>query len=270
MDRNNEVIHLIIDRSFYQDLSIVEILRENSCIESLSKEFRKEVDFSYYSEEQKITDIAGVISNQTFTDKEENSLFYQSDRKFIKNKPAGNESLSKVFEFNPNIPTIANKDLHHATCRINFIKQVYAQHNFNKVVKENLSYKTLLEFHSQYKYVLMAHNEQDYHCLGWLLADAKRINCERLSEQYFTGFMQTLKNPIGRRNHYNSILHLFGFLKRNLDQPEQQKFSRILDRYLSKEVELSAPIALLNIYINQYGKEYIQGQRYLEPYFNGK
>lgn len=171
-----------------------------------------------------------------------------------------------LMEQYPHLPIEEEGRLHDHPLRENFIERVYAHHHFRTQVAENPSYSALIEFHSQYKYVLMAHNQQAYRELGRMLAESSKEDINEVVEMYFSQFMQAMKKLISRGNHYNTMLHVFGYVKKQLNPETKQLVIKTLDQYLNEEVNLATAMTLLDHYIQLYGSDYIQSQRYLDPY----
>jgi uncharacterized protein YbgA (DUF1722 family) len=124
----------------------------------------------------------------------------------------------------------------------------------------------LIQFHSKYKYTLMAHNHAAYKSLGILLNGSSELELDELFEFYSGEFMQAICKPAKRSHHYNTLQHIFGYIKSSLTSAAKADIINVLDRYRNLEVNLATPISLLNHYIKQYGSEYINKQYYLNPY----
>ena len=149
----------------------------------------------------------------------------------------------------------------------NFVTRVYAYHNFRKEVLDGPSILKLIRFHASYKYLLMAHNQQQAKTLGRLLADDdKGLSIESLTERYFKGFMQALSKPANRRGHTNALLHILGYLKRSVPSVSRQHIESSILKYKDGITPLATPLTLLTHYLGQFGSQYINEQRYLQPY----
>ena len=166
----------------------------------------------------------------------------------------------------PQLPVEEEGRLHDARLRENFVMRVFAHHHFRHQVLSRPRYPALLEFHSSYKYLLMAHNQQQYRELGRLLADAKRQPLDELLGEYFPRFMAAIAKPASRKGHCNTLLHILGYLKRDVSGEARQQIVEVIDRYRDGEINLETPMTLLNHYIDQHGSGYIRAQRYLAPY----
>ncbi|RDE19511.1 DUF1722 domain-containing protein [Motiliproteus coralliicola] len=166
----------------------------------------------------------------------------------------------------PDLPIEEEGRLNDDRLRENFILRVYAHHHFRMQVDGQLSLGRLMAFHRDYKYVLMAHNQREYRALGRLLAQASAGQLTELRDQYHHRFMQAIAKPASRRNHCNVLLHIFGYLKRSVQQQARHQILNLIERYRLGEVNLATPLAMLEHYVQLHGSDYIRAQRYLQPY----
>lgn len=167
----------------------------------------------------------------------------------------------------PNLPIEEEGRLHDDTLFDNFITRVYAHHYFRKEVQEQASIGNLMRFHASYKYLLMAHDQSVYRRLGTLVGSHEKGNdLDALIASYFSEFMHCLSIPADRSNHANTLLHILGYLKKTVPSNARIKLVDAIDKYQQGITPLTIPLALLKHYIEQFGSDYIQAQRYLEPY----
>lgn len=166
----------------------------------------------------------------------------------------------------PLMPIEEEGRLNDDTLYDNFVMRVYAYHHFRHEVLHQPSVRKLIEFHASYKYVLMAHSQTQYKHLGQLVASHKRGPLDQLINDYFKRFMQTLSKPANRRGHTNTLLHILGYLKKSLSSAARQDIVDVIYKYKDGITPLATPLTLLTHYLGQYGSNYINGQRYLQPY----
>lgn len=166
----------------------------------------------------------------------------------------------------PNLPVEEDGRLNDEGLRENFIMRVYAYHRLNKLRNDKLTMHAIIQFHSRYKYMLLAHNQEAYKSLGRLLNGSSELALDELFEFYSSEFMKALAKPAKRLHHYNTLQHIFGYLKTSLTPAAKADIIKVFDRYRNLEVNLATPLSLLNHYINQFGSEYIKSQYYLNPY----
>lgn len=166
----------------------------------------------------------------------------------------------------PLLPIEEDGRLHDPALRENFLLRVFAHHEFRHTVLADLSMKALIDYHSRYKYVVMAHSQSAYKALGRLLSGQEDCTIEVLSERYFSQFMTALSKPAKRKDHCNVLMHLVGYLKREVDSEVRRDILEVVEQYRRGEVNLTTPTTLLYHYLKLYGSEYVKEQRYFAPY----
>ncbi len=172
-------------------------------------------------------------------------------------------ALQKAY---PLLPLEEEGRLNDAHLYENFILRVYAHHNFRVEVLEQASLHNLMTFHASYKYILLSQNQILYKQLGRLLAKANKDDVDGVVNEYFTLFMQALSKPAHRKGHVNTLLHVFGYFKRQLSQSAKQSILRTIKMYQAGQLPLVTPLTLLQHYIDEFGNEYLRQQRYFSPY----
>lgn len=166
----------------------------------------------------------------------------------------------------PLLPIEEDGRLNDPLLRENFLLRVFAHHEFRHTVLSELSMKNLIDYHSRYKYVVMAHSQPAYKSLGRLLSGQEEMPLADLTEEYFRQFMHALAKPAKRKNHCNVLMHLVGYLKREVDSHVRQDILNVVEQYRRGEVNLTTPTTLLHHYLKLYGSEYVKEQRYFAPY----
>ena len=166
----------------------------------------------------------------------------------------------------PHMPIEEEGRLNDDVLYDNFVMRVYAHHNFRKEVLMQPSLVKLIKFHASYKYILMAHNQQHAKRLGRIVASQKQVPLEELINSYFTEFMRVLSKPANRKNHTNALLHILGYLKQSVPSQARNHIVAAIFKYKDGITPLATPLTLLTHYLSQYGSNYINAQRYLQPY----
>lgn len=166
----------------------------------------------------------------------------------------------------PTMPVEEEGRLTNPVLRENFVTRVFVYERWQRLRHEGLTPGRLVEFHTRHKMLIRAHNEEGYRRLGRLVADAGRSNPESLAEEYLSLLMTTLKNPATRRQHSNVLLHLAGYLKRDIDSGDKAELVRLIDEYRLGHVPLVVPVTLLKHHFRRCPDPYIGYQHYLDPY----
>lgn len=171
----------------------------------------------------------------------------------------------QIMEKNPLLPCEENGRLNDMPLRENFIIRVYTYKHWQELVASGLTKHKLIQFHTQHKYLLMSHHLQTYKSLGKLLARAD-IDLDELSQQYIAGLMAGLKHLSNRKSHSNTLQHLQGYFKKQLNKIQKQELSEKISEFREGLVPLLVPLTLINHYLREHTKEYLNSQVYLSPY----
>ncbi len=173
---------------------------------------------------------------------------------------------SEVTRAMPLLPVEEAGRLTDPVLRENFIARVFAYHRWQQVLKNGLTVSGILDFHASYKYSLMAHAPQTYNSLGQLLADAGKHDPVTLGEKYFAELMQALTKKATRKSNTNVLMHLQGYLKKQLASKEKAKLSEVIEQYRKGIVPLVVPVTLLQHHFTVHPNEYISKQAFFDPY----
>ena len=164
----------------------------------------------------------------------------------------------------PLLPVEEEGRLHDPNLKENFFTRVYAYHDWMTMKHEGLTRHKLIQFHSRYKYLLMAHSTDWYRKLGPILADLTDL--ETSANTYFEGFMAALKCSATRRSHTNTLQHIQGYFKNELTKDQKAELTESILNFNQGLTPLLVPITLINHYLREHPKEYIQDQVYLNPH----
>lgn len=183
-----------------------------------------------------------------------------------------NEAGSGIFAArmmanNPSLPVEEEGRLNDAVLRENFITRVFVYYSWQQEVVANPSLHNVIQFHSRHKYQLMAHTYAGYRDLGRFLAqEAPELPLNEAMDIYILRLMNFLKVKASRKSHTNALMHILGYMKKDLDAETKQDILNAIEEYRTQKVHLIVPLTLLKHYLKRYGNEYIQSQAYLDPY----
>lgn len=166
----------------------------------------------------------------------------------------------------PLLPVEEDGRLQDPVLRENFITRVFAMHEWQQLCAVGLSMSRLQALHARYKYTLMAHAPQGYSTLGRMLAEAGNQDVQALGTRYFAAMMQILQRKATRKTNTNVLMHLQGYLKKQLQAAEKSSLSRIIDDYRKGIVPLIVPVRMLRHYFELFPDPYISRQSFLQPY----
>ncbi|WP_439861019.1 YbgA family protein [Pseudomonas sp. MBLB4136] len=166
----------------------------------------------------------------------------------------------------PDLPVEEDGRLNDPVLRENFLTRVFAYAEWQRLLHEGLTRKTLIAFHSRYKYLLMATAPLQYKALGRLLGDLGRHDLAQLAPRYFSELMAALKQCATRGTHSNVLQHLCGYLKQGLSREERQEMHQLIGQYRDGMVPLVVPLTLLKHHFRRHPDAYVAQQAYLQPH----
>lgn len=172
----------------------------------------------------------------------------------------------KLMENFPHLPVEEEGRLLDAKLRENFIQRVYIYVRWQQMVNQNFALKDIQKFHAQHKYILMSHNQKQAKELGSLLAQNPDTPVSQLSEIYLEKMMETLKEIATRENHMNTLQHIQGYLKKDIDKDDKAELATTFTNYKNGLLPLIVPITLLRHHFRKHPNEYITQSYYMSPY----
>jgi uncharacterized protein YbgA (DUF1722 family)/uncharacterized protein YbbK (DUF523 family) len=172
--------------------------------------------------------------------------------------------VKRLRELHPALPLEEDGRLNDAPLRENFVMRVFVYDAWQQL-PQPLRKADLLNFHTELKLLLLAHNQAEYRRLGRLVADQQDVDAT-FAKQYIEAIMAALGKPATRANHTNVLQHIQGYFGQHLNKEQKAELSALIMDYHDGVQPLLAPMTLLRHYLREYPNEYLQGQRYLNPY----
>lgn len=167
----------------------------------------------------------------------------------------------------PLLPVEEAGRLNDAALRENFMVRVYAYRDWMEFSAQPITASGLIEFHSRYKYLVMAHSPEGYTNIGRLLSDLS-AGVDTIADTYIQMLMDALAKPATRKRHTNALMHLQGYLKKNLSSADKQELRNLINQYHDGIIPLVVPLTLLKHHLNHYEDQhaYAIQQVYLNPH----
>jgi uncharacterized protein YbgA (DUF1722 family)/uncharacterized protein YbbK (DUF523 family) len=166
----------------------------------------------------------------------------------------------------PNLPVEEDGRLNDPVLRENFITRVLAYSEWQQLLRDGLSRKRLIDFHSRYKYLLMATAPRQHKELGRMIGNLDQHDLHELAPHYFSKLMSALKNCATRGTHSNVLQHLSGYFKQSLSREDRQEMRQLIGQYQHGVVPLVVPMTLLKHHLRHHPDAYIAQQVYLQPH----
>lgn len=166
----------------------------------------------------------------------------------------------------PLLPVEEEGRLNDPVLRENFIERVFTYRRWQDHVRQGITAKSLLDFHTRHKFMLLAHSRRDYEELGRFLAGLNKKKIDVVAGTYIKKLMRALTKRATRRSHSNVLQHIQGYLKGQLDKSDKAELVDVIDRYRVGQLPLIVPITLLNHHFRRHPDPYITQQIYLNPH----
>lgn len=164
----------------------------------------------------------------------------------------------------PLLPVEEEGRLNDPGLRDNFIERVFAYRRW-QALRPRLTAAQLVAFHTAHKLVLMAHGPARARTLGRLVAEIRPTNVKRVGTEYAQAFMQALARPATRKTHTNVLMHVMGYLKRQLSAEDKVELAALIDAYRLGRAPLLAPLTLLKHHLRHHPDPFLAQQLYLYP-----
>jgi uncharacterized protein YbgA (DUF1722 family)/uncharacterized protein YbbK (DUF523 family) len=173
---------------------------------------------------------------------------------------------SRLMKNFPCLPVEEEGRLEDAHLRENFIQRVFIYSRWKIMCEKGVTISGLQEFHANHKYVLMSHDQLKLRELGALLAGNNDMDLNDLASKYLDKLMIALKSIATRKNHTNTLKHIQGYLKKNLDTDDKMELNEVIKDYNNALLPLIVPITLLRHHFRRNPSEYITQSFYMSPH----
>lgn len=171
----------------------------------------------------------------------------------------------QVMLANPLLPCEENGRLNDPVIKENFITRIFTYQKWLDLKEAGITKHNLIAFHSEHKYLVMSHHVESYRELGRLLARAD-MALDDQADAYISGLMTALKHKATRRSHTNTLQHLQGYFKKQLDAAKRKELTEQIADYRDGVTPLLVPLTLIKHYLMEYPNEYLAKQTYLNPH----
>jgi uncharacterized protein YbgA (DUF1722 family)/uncharacterized protein YbbK (DUF523 family) len=149
--------------------------------------------------------------------------------------------------------------------RHHFLTKLFARASF-RAVKASGRMAQLVRFQAENKLMLMAYHQTELRELGRIVANADRRPFAEVAASYEGRLAHALARPPRNTSNINVMMHALGYVSDGLSAGEKRHFLHSLDEYRAGRMSLSAPLVLLQSWIERFDEPYLRGQTFLEPY----
>jgi uncharacterized protein YbgA (DUF1722 family)/uncharacterized protein YbbK (DUF523 family) len=166
----------------------------------------------------------------------------------------------------PLVPVEEEGRLNDPLIRETFIEQVFTLRRWRDNRARRSCVGNVVDFHSRNKLVLMAHSPRLLKEMGSMTAQGKGMDCSLLYLEYEKRLLEALRLKTTVKKHYNVMLHMLGYFRKDLTADEKQELLAVMDHYKEQRVPLVVPLTLFNHYVRKYNQPYLAQQTYLNPH----
>lgn len=171
----------------------------------------------------------------------------------------------QIMKHHPLLPVEENGRLNDPIIRENFMIRVFTYQKWRLLKAQGISKHELIQFHSAHKYLVMSHHVESYKALGKLLARSD-LELEDQALQYISRLMAALKHHASRKTHANTLQHLQGYFKKQLNSAKRQELALEIAYFREGFTPLLVPLALIHHHLRDYPNAYLSSQVYLNPH----
>jgi len=157
----------------------------------------------------------------------------------------------------PNTPMMDSGRLINLEQRHIFLSKLFANFDFKQNVN---SISTFQEFHQSYKYLLMGHDQNKLREMGRLAAKGESL------ESYRSLLLSVLSSRVSKKNIVNSIFHMLGYLKNDLELNEKKFIHDLLEEYSTQSSLDNKVEPILSFLVEKYNVSYLKSQKFFNPY----
>lgn len=168
----------------------------------------------------------------------------------------------RIKEFYLDHPVEHDMRLTNDQLRDHFLINVFARAKFKKISK----IKELVKFHSEYKYLMMVYNQSSLKKLGNIVANHNHNIFEEVKKQYFSEMINTFKRLPNTMRYVNTLLHIYGYFKNDINNKEKSFFLDALNKYQEDKLPLVVILNLLKSWVVRFDNNYLMNQTIFEPY----
>lgn len=124
----------------------------------------------------------------------------------------------------------------------------------------------LIRFHSENKYLFFCYDQKIKDRLGKILANHSKEQPDPIATRYRDMVCELFLRPPSIANEINSLMHMFGYFKKDLTKDQKKSFLELIDSYREHRIDGKMLREVLRDYAIRYDKIYLSNQTILEPF----
>jgi uncharacterized protein YbgA (DUF1722 family) len=135
-----------------------------------------------------------------------------------------------------------------------------------RALRQSVSMRGLVRFHSAHKFLLIAHSEKKLRELGRIVANSGRESPRRVLDSYTTAFHEAFQRLPRATSQINVLMHALGHFSRGLSAREKRHFPEVLEAYRQGRVPLQSVTSVLWSWALRFDSGYLQEQVFFRPF----
>jgi uncharacterized protein YbgA (DUF1722 family)/uncharacterized protein YbbK (DUF523 family) len=155
--------------------------------------------------------------------------------------------------------------LNNVRIREHFLTGIFTLAAFRQV-KASGRMGDLVSFQADNKLLFMAYNQTELRKLGRIVANPGKEPIGGVFAEYEVHLKKALSKPSRFTSDINVLMHALGYFSDELSHQEKAFFLDTLEKYRNEKVPLSAALSVLRSWIARFEEQYLERQRYFEPY----
>ena len=144
--------------------------------------------------------------------------------------------------------------------------QEAAERRLNQVFGQDWTRADVIEFQRREKFLLLALDESRYRQLGTLVGNNANHERGHFATEYSRLFRETLERDTSPGSHFNSLQHMYGFLREKLSSSNQDQFQETIEAFYRQQLPLSDVLRLFRETLKDHPDSYLADQTYLTEF----
>lgn len=149
--------------------------------------------------------------------------------------------------------------------REHFLTKLFCIARF-RWLKENVSMKEIVGFHTNHKLIFMAYNQKQMRNLGHIVANPEKKPISELIKEYEKHLLSVFTKIPRYTSHINVLMHALGYVSRKISSEERAFFLHLLEEYRHVHVPLSVPLGVMKSHLVRFQEKYLLDQYYFNPF----
>ncbi len=169
----------------------------------------------------------------------------------------------EVYNHYPNHPIEEEGRLTNFAIREEYFYKIFTLAEFDESVK---TVNDLVKFHTKHKYAMMSYQPLKMTELGQIVAKSNKKTQRNDIEDYKKSLYRLLSETTSIGRNVNTLSHLYGYFKDNLNDLEKEHYFTTLKLYKNQQIPFSVPISIINSWALRFKNDYLLNQSILNPF----